>query len=203
MIYQLIQILYWLFLSIWVGSTVYVAYAVPVVFRVVRRREVRLPDVTAEALRDEHETLLAGDIVAGLLGRLGQIQIICICAMLPLLAVGTLFVQDWLDGLTLAAKAALYLTASWLIFSDWRKRLPITLNARQRYIDHADEPAIAEQAKAEYERLHRAGSRVYQAVVFLLLGLLLVSANPSPRTSWVSTHDVQPVTPPAAQTPAK
>ena len=185
MIYQVVQILYSLVLSICLGSAIFLVLAAPVVFRVVRQRKVRLPEISAAALRDEHQTLLAGDIVAALLGRLGQVQIVCLCAMLPLLIVSTLFASGTLQWVTLGEKAALYiLTVSLVLYDRW-KRFPITLKARQQYIEHADEPELAQQAKAEFEASHHAGERAYQMIVFLLLLLVLVSANPEPRHSWI------------------
>lgn len=185
MIYQVVQILYWLVLSIWVGGTIFLVLAAPVVFRAVRQREVRLPEVTSKALRDEHQTLLAGDIVAAMLGRLGQVQMVCMGVMLPLLIVSALFAAGTLQWVTLGEKSALYAVTVAVVLHDRWKRFPATIKARQRYIEHADEEELAQQAKAEFEALHRAGERAYQLVVFLLLLLVLVSANPEPRSSWI------------------
>jgi hypothetical protein len=193
MIYQFLTILYWLVLSVWVGSTVYVAAAGAVVFRVLRRREVRLPEIQSNALRDEHATLLGGDIMGALLGRMGQIHIICMAAMLPLLVLLALYAQGTWEWAAMGARVALYAAASYLILRDWRTRFPITLRARQEYVEHADEPEVAEKAKAEYEASQRRAERTYQAVLFVLLGLLLASANPAPRESELLKPKQQPL----------
>lgn len=198
MIYQVVQILYWLVLSIWVGSAIFLVLAAPVVFRVVRHHNVRLPDISAAALRDDHPTLLAGDIVAALLGRLAQVQLVCLCAMLPLLIVSALFSSGTLQWVTLAEKSALYLLTAGLVLYDRQKRFPATLKARQQYIEHADEPEVAQPAKANFDVLHHAGTRAYQMIVFLLLLLVLVSANPEPRGTWLGQGRGQNPTPTAA-----
>ena len=201
MLYQVIQILYWLVLSIWFGGVVFVVLAAPAVFRAVGQRELRLPDITAAALRGEHQTLVAGDVVAGLLQRLGQIQLLCLGAMLPLLLATTFFMTSSLQWLTLGEKALLYALSAGVVLYDRWKRFPITLRARQRYIEHADEPEVADLAKAEFEASHRASERAYHLIVFLLLLLVLVSANPEPRHSWTDQDRGQSPTP--AASPAK
>ncbi len=203
MIYQVVQILYWLVLSIWVGGTIFLVLAAPVVFRVVRQREVRLPEVTSKALRDEHQTLLAGDIVAAMLGRLGQVQMVCMGVMLPLLIVSALFAAGTLQWVMLGEKSALYAVTVAVVLYDRWKRFPMTLKARQRYIEQADEAELAQQAKAEFEASHRAGERAYQLVVFLLLLLVLVSANPEPRSSWIGQGGGQGSAPAGAQSQEK
>jgi len=185
MIYQLLTIVYWLVLSIWVGSTIYVACAAPVVFRVMRRREVRLPDLQSNALREEHGTLLAGEVVGALLGRVGQVHVICMVAALPLLVLQCLYVRGSGEWLSMCVKIALYATASFMILRDWRKRFPATLEARAAYIENADDPEKGEQAKANFDAAHRSAERAYQVLLFVLLGLLLVSANPNPRNTWL------------------
>lgn len=185
MVYQLLTILYWLVLSIWVGSSVYVAYAAPVVFRVIRRRDIQLPDIQSSALRDDHGTLLAGEVVGALLGRVGQVHVICMVAMLPLLVLQCLYTSGPGDWVSMGSKIALYATASFLILRDWRWRFPATLQARDAYIEQADDPETGAAAKAKFEAAHRAAERAYQVLLFVLLGLLLVSANPGPRSSWL------------------
>ena len=53
---------------------------------------------------------------------------------------------------------------------------------RQEFIDHADEPEVANPAKDEFDRGQRRSVTLLMAVLFLLLGIILFSGNITPRT---------------------
>jgi hypothetical protein len=57
---------------------------------------------------------------------------------------------------------------------------PRVFRFRQEYLDHADEPDIANPAKENFDREHHRSVTLLSAVLFLLLGTILFSANISP-----------------------
>ena len=48
---------------------------------------------------------------------------------------------------------------------------------RKQYIDHADEPEIANPAKDQFDRYHGESVTALTTLLFLLLGLVLLSAS--------------------------
>src|SRR5207253_632524 len=77
LLFQVVQIMYWLGLSTWFGGVMFIALAAPVIFRTVRESNPVLPDVLSVNLEGQHSTLLAGSIVANLLSRVAQVELIC------------------------------------------------------------------------------------------------------------------------------
>src|SRR3954469_4279890 len=65
--FQLVQSIYWIALSAWLGGGVFVAMAAPVIFRTVREADPTLPKVLSVNMEGQHATLLAGTIVGDLL----------------------------------------------------------------------------------------------------------------------------------------
>ena len=58
---------------------------------------------------------------------------------------------------------------------------PRLLRHRQTYLDHADEPEVANPAKDRFDLEHRRSVTLLSVALFLLMGLILFSANISPR----------------------
>src|SRR5690349_14716502 len=125
MLFQFVQILYWLALATWFGGVMFIAVAAPVIFRVVRRNNPVLPNVLSANLEGQHSTLLAGSIVGALLARLAQIQLICGTVMLVAL-IGQLQLADMTgDNLKAAIlRVFLYAAAILVVLYDWRVRWP-------------------------------------------------------------------------------
>lgn len=194
--YQGIQIVYWLTLSIWLGSSVFLALAAPVVFRVVRRLDVRVPRYSSPNLADEQVTIVAGEIVGALLARLGQIQMVCAAILLPMLLAQ--FITIDLTGANLTAaliRDGLWALATLLLAYQWRIHFPRTWAIRQAYLDHADEPEVANVLKDQFDREHRRSGTLFQITVFALLGLVVISGNISPRRAHTPAAEPAPVTP--------
>ena len=82
MLFQLIQIIYWIALSTWFGSVLFIALAAPTIFRTVRQSNPILTNVLSVNLEGQHSTLLAGTIVANLIQRLLTVELICGSALL-------------------------------------------------------------------------------------------------------------------------
>ncbi|HEY1628434.1 MAG TPA: hypothetical protein VGF52_01170, partial [Tepidisphaeraceae bacterium] len=145
-----IQIAYWLSLSTWFGGVLFIAVAAPIIFRTIREADPTLPKVLSVNLEAQHGTLLAGTIVGNLLETLARVELLC-AAVLFLAILGQWFLIDR-TGLNLVPailRSAMYLAATTLVIYDWRIVWPRIKKFRQEYIDHADEPEIANPAKEQ------------------------------------------------------
>ncbi len=184
--YQAVQILYWLALSVWLGSMVFLAAGAPAIFRAVRSLDARSGKHPDPALDDEQTTIVAGGVMGFLLGRLMQIQLICAAAILPLMAGQLLLIDLAATNRTAAIiRAALWLLAVCIFLYEWRIHHPRTWSLRQQYLDNADDPEVSGQARERFHREQRRSELLFQITVFLLIGLVVLSANiqPRPRTT--------------------
>ena len=180
--FQLVQIVYWLALSTWFGGVLFVALAAPVVFRTVRDNNPVLPHVLSVNLEGQHATLLAGSIMGNLLARLARFQLACAAALLAAM-VAHLFLAN-LDGANHTGaiiRTALLLAAGGVVLYDGWVVWPQLWRHRQEFIEHADEPDVANPAKDEFDRGQRRSVTLLMAVLFLLLGVILFSGNITPR----------------------
>lgn len=181
-LYQLVQILYWIALATAFGGVLFVAIAAPVIFRTVREAQPMLPTVLSVNLEGQHGTLLAGTIVSNLLVSLGWVQLIC-GGMLLLTLIGQYFLAD-LNGSNLTAmliRTGMFVAAAGVVAYDRLVVWPRIQRFRQQYLDHADEPEVANPAKDDFDREHRRSVNLLGIVLFLLLGMILFSANISQR----------------------
>jgi hypothetical protein len=179
--FQAIQIAYWLALATWFGGVLFIAIAAPVIFRTVREADRTLPRVLSVNLEGQHGTLLAGTIVSNLLAVLSRIQLLC-AGVLLVAILGQWFCIDRSGAALLfpLIRTAIYLAAVALVIYDWRVVWPRIQKYRQQYIDHADEPEVANPAKEQFDRYHMESITVLRNVLFLLLGMILFSANIRP-----------------------
>lgn len=181
MLFQLVQIIYWLALSTWFGSVLFIAVAAPIIFRTVREMNPILPDVLSVNLQGQHGELLAGTVVGSLLSRLAQIEIICAAILLIVLIVQP-FIIDTQDTNKTAAilRTLMFVGAAALVLVDRFLLWPKIWKSRQEYLDHADEPEVANPAKDRFDEDQRHSVMLMQTVLFLLLGMILFSGNISP-----------------------
>lgn len=189
LVFLLFQSVYWLGLSTWFGGVLFVALAAPVVFRVVTDARPMLPEVLSVNLDNQHATLLAGSVMANLLAMVFRVQIIC------MIGVGVGMLAQWFTaGITSGADiamailrntlfAAAVIAAIYLQRSLW----PKIMTARQKYIDNADSPDIANPARDDFERLQNDSVTVLRNLLFLLMGIILFSTTI--RFISVSTFD--------------
>jgi len=183
------MILYWLALSTWFGGVLFIALSAPIIFKTVRDNKPILPHILSVNLEGQHGTLLAGSIVANLLQSLSRVQLICAAAVLvSLIAQFFLFRHDDSMLFALAVRVALFLAATAVVIFDYFFVWPLIWKSRQQYLDHADEPDIANPAKDEFDHQHRRSVSMLSAVLFLLLGMILFSA-PITRTSIVQQRE--------------
>jgi hypothetical protein len=186
--FQIVQIVYWLALSTWFGGVLFIALAAPIIFRTVRESNPVLPTVLSVNLEGQHGTLLAGSIVGNLLSRLVQIELVC-GGVLLLAMIAQFFLIDLGSNnrLAMGLRVAMFIAAMALVLYDWRVLWPRIWKHRQEYIEHADEPDIANPAKDEFDELHRQSVSLLSIVLFLLLGMILFSGNIMPRRADVPT----------------
>ena len=181
--FTFIQIFYWLSLATWFGGILFIMIAAPIIFRVIRESDPTLPMVLSVNLEGQHGTLLAGSIVADLLSAMVRIQLLCAGVLaLTLISQWVMLFQVQL-GL-LVVRTALYLIAIVLLIYDWRMVSPKIFKHRQEYIDHADEPELANPAKDEFDRYHRESVSILMFQLAVLLGLVLFSAGISTARSY-------------------
>ena len=186
-LFQLVQIIYWLALATWFGGVLFVAMAAPAIFRTVRENNPVLPHVLSVNLEGQHATLLAGSIVGSLLARLAWVQLIC-GGLLLLVIVAHFFVANLSGANQTAAiiRTALFFAASALALYDGWFLWPQLWRYRQEFIDNADEPDVANPIKEQFDRGQRRSVALLMAVLFLLLGMILFSANITRRLAPVS-----------------
>ncbi len=175
---HLIQILYWLALATWFGGVLFVAVAAPIIFRTVRESNPVLPTVLSVNLEGQHGTLLSGSIVGNLLGTLVRIELLCAAVLGVAIAAQWFFVDRSVPNVVAPlVRSALYLAALVLVLYDWRVVWPKVWKFRQEYIDHADEPEVANPAKDQFDRYHGESVRILSIRLAILLAIVLFSGN--------------------------
>ncbi len=187
--FHLIQILYWLALSTWFGGVLFVAAAAPIIFRTVREANPVLPMVLSVNLENQHGTLLAGSIVGNLLGTLVRVELLCAAVLGVAIGAQWFFVDR--TGTNVVApfvRSALFVAALVLVIYDWRFVWPKVWKFRQEYIDHADEPEVANPAKDQFDRYHGESVRILSIRLAILLAIVLFSGNIQTSHSRPSQH---------------
>ncbi len=180
-LFQLVQIVYWLALATWFGGVLFIAIAAQVIHRTVRDAKPVLPNVLAVNLDDQHATLLSGTIVSNLLQRLTSIELICAGA-LAAASLGQIFLIDLssTNRVAMIMRVTMLLIAAGVVVYQWRVVWPKIEIFRKQYIDHADEPDIANPAKDQFDHEQKQSVTLMMIVLFLLLGILLFSGNITP-----------------------
>ena len=183
MLFHFVQIVHWLALSTWFGGVMFVAIAAPVIFRTVRENDPLLPTVLSVNLEGQHGTLLAGSIVANLLAVLVRVEIACAAALL-VTTIAQWILVDQAGGQFVSSilRSALYVAAVGIVLYEWRVLSPRIWKTRQEYIDHADEPEVANPAREQFDRYHKESVTLLTVLLGLLLGMVLFSAGLSPAS---------------------
>lgn len=181
MFYQLVQAAYWLALSTWFGGAVFIALAAGVVFRTLREQKPVLPQVLAVNLEDQHATLLGSSVMSQLLRSIGRVQLLC--AVVVVAGTGLHFAVADVNGNNQTAailRLVLAVLAAGVICYDRFLVAPRLARHRQTYIDHADEPDLANPAKDAFDRDQQLALTLLLLTVALLAGLILFSAPITP-----------------------
>jgi hypothetical protein len=186
MLYQAVQLVYWLALSTWFGSVLFVLISAPVVLRTVRENNPILSDVLSVNLDGQHGTLLAGSIITNLIGRLARVELACGLGLLVALVVQPFVIDLSHDNVGVAAvRGVLYLGAVAVSFYDWQHIWPRVKASRAEYVEHADEPDVANPALDRFDAAQRLNLQLMYAVGVLLLGMVLFSVSIGPRAVYV------------------
>src|SRR5919112_1449160 len=90
LVFQFVQIAYWLALATWFGAVLFLTLAPPVILRTVRETN---PVVLSVNLEGQHGTLLAGSITSNLMSIVMRIELAC-AAVLLLAALAQWFFVD-------------------------------------------------------------------------------------------------------------
>ena len=176
--FQLVQALYWLALATWFGGVLFIALAAPVIFRTIRQANPILPTVLAVNLEGAHGSLLAGTVVGDLLRMLSTVQIGCAAVLLlTLIAQWVVMAPIALNIWPGIIRSCLYVAAVVLNLYDRRFVSPKALRYRQEYIDHADEPEVANPARERFDEYHRESVRVLFITVVVLSLMIVFSTN--------------------------
>jgi hypothetical protein len=180
--FLLVQTFFWLALSTWFGGVLFVALAAPIIMRVTRESDLILPKVLSVNLENQHASLLAGEIVGGILKKLAGIQMGCaVVLFLTLLLQWFVMDRRMENKLHAIIRACLFVGAVAILVYDRRAIWPRVWKYRQEYLDHADEPELANPAKEQFDRYH-AESMWMVFIVLVLLSLMIVfSITITPR----------------------
>ena len=173
-----VQILFWIALSTWFGAVLFVAVAPRIIQKTVRESNPILPTVLSVNLEGQHGTLLAGTVVAALTLPLQKLELVC-SGLLLLAIIGQWVVLAPTGSSTVLPimRTAMYFAATVLLIYDWRVVWPRILSFRQQYLDHVDEPEVANPALDQYEKFQRESEMILQFIMGLLIGLILFSAS--------------------------
>ena len=180
-----VQIVYWLALATWFGGVLFVALSAPVIFNTIRESNPILPTVLSVNLENQHGTLLAGSIVGNIMERLTRVAYACAAALLLALAAqwAVLRPDTSAEVIPAALRSALYVGAVGMVVYHARVLWPRMMAKRQQYLDHADEPEVANPAKDDFDRYQRESVTVLTIQLALLLGMVLFSAGISPSSA--------------------
>jgi hypothetical protein len=174
---QIVQIVYWLALATWFGGAMFIAIAWRSIFKTVEEAKPILPDVLSVNLEGQHGTLLAGTIVGNILAVYLRLELGC-CAAILLALIGETALSNLHDMAVIASlvmRGVLLIASGGVVIYDWKAVWPVLWRHRQEFIDHADEPELANPAKDQFDRLQRKSVQLLELLVFLLLGMLLFS----------------------------
>jgi hypothetical protein len=177
-VFDLIQIFYWLALSTWFGGVLFVAIAGRLIMQTVRDSNLVLTNVLSVNLEGQHGTLLGGSIIGRIMSIVHGVELVCAGVLLVTI------VGQWIvlrpSGAYLMpplVRAALYVGAVGIVLYEWRAAWPQMWRDRQEYIDHADEPDVANPALDRLNRGQAEHAMLLAVRVALLLGMILFSAG--------------------------
>jgi hypothetical protein len=185
-LFDFVQIVYWLALSTWFGGVLFIALAAPVIFRTIRESDPMLPMVLSVNLEGQHGTLLGGTIVSNLIAMLLRIELGCAVVLaFAIIAQWAMHAQEWPAGLV---RTSLFVAAVVLALYDWRLVWPRIVHYRQEYIEHADEPELANPARKAFNRYQRESLLLLMTIVALLLGVIVFSTSIRARAINIDYH---------------
>jgi len=176
-VFDLTQILHWLALSTWFGGVLFIAVAAPIIVRAVRESNPIMTGVLSVNLEGQHGTLLAGSIIGQIMSVLVRVELACAGVLLvSLIGHWVLLPRSGDELVLLIIRTALYVAAVGLVIYKRWALWPRLWKSREQYIDHADEPDVANPALDRFERYQGELATVLIMLLAVLLGLILFSA---------------------------
>jgi len=181
-LFMLVQTVYWIALSVWFGGLMFISIIWPIIYRTIGEADPTLPTVLSVNLEKSHGSLLAGNIVANILRLFSTIQLGCAAALLlMLLAQWGVMDLSQRNKLHAIIRAVLFIAAATIALYDRYAVWPKLMQHRQTYIDHADEPDIANPAKDQFDRYQSEEMRLLFFQIILLSLLMIFSGVVTPR----------------------
>ena len=178
----LVQALYWLSLATWFGAVLLSAIAPPIILRITREADPTLPRVLSVNLDAQHSTLLASMIVGELLVTLFRLEAFCAAALLPALIAQWFYIERQGTAIVLPILvSALFFAAVLFLIYAWRVVWPRVLRHRTKYIEHADDPDVANPELDQFDRYSHELFGLVRNLLFALMGMILFSANFMPH----------------------
>jgi hypothetical protein len=182
MAFPLLQIIYWIALATWFGGVLFIAIAAPIIFKTVKETNPIIPSVLAVNLEGQHGNLLAGTIVSNLIMVLMRIELICaggiLIGLIGQWRLSDIEGQNWILPML---RSAMFIGAVGFVLYDWLLVWPRIRQYRDEYLEHADEPEIANPANDEFNRYQRESELLLRIRLGLLLALILFSASITPK----------------------
>ncbi len=178
MLFYIVQSVYWLALATWFGGMLFSALAAPIILASVREARPILPEVLSPNLDNQHGSLLAGAIMGNLLTLLSRIHTVC-ASVLFICLTAQFFVSSVGNPQRMAAavvRCSLYFAVVVMTIYDRRFLWPRIWQSRQEYIDHADEPDIANPANDRFAHFQRESATMMALIVGGLMGIILFSS---------------------------
>src|SRR5258705_1839805 len=181
-LFMLVQTVYWIALSVWFGGLLFMSIIWPIIYRTIGEADPTLPTVLSVNLEKSHGSLLAGNIVANILRLFSAIQLGCAAAILVmLLAQWGVMDLSQRNKLHAIIRAVVFLLACVVVIYDryvvWSK----LMQHRLTYIDHADEPDIANPARDQFDKYQGEEMRLLFFQIILLSLMMIFSAVVTPR----------------------
>ena len=147
MLLQIVLTVYWLALATWFGGVLFIAMSAPVIFKTVHDKGPILPTVLSVNLENQHATLLSNSVVSALFARLIRVELVCAAfILLAIVAQWALLFDLGSQRVPLITRSFLFLAALALVFYNGRVLWPRINALRERYIENADNPEVANAA---------------------------------------------------------
>ena len=181
-LFMLVQTVYWIALSVWFGGLLFISIIWPVIYRTIADADPTLPTVLSVNLEKSHGSLLSGNIMANILRMFSKIQLGCSATLLVMLlaqwGVIDLSRQNKIHAII---RSALFLAAAAVVVYERYGVWPKLMKERQTYLDHADEPDVANPAKDQFDKYQSEEMWLLFFQIVLLSLMMMFSGVVTPR----------------------
>ncbi len=181
-LFMLIQTVYWLALSLWFGGLLFISIIWPIIYRTIADAHPNLPTVLAVNLENQHASVLSSNIIANILRLFSRIQLACAAVLLiTLLCQWAVMDLNTRNKLHAIIRSVLFIAATATSLYDRYVLWPKIMLHRQTYIDHADEPDIANPAKDQFDKYQHESMRILSIQIAILSLIIIFSGVITPR----------------------